>query len=97
MVIHLIEKRLGKVTVECKLVTYVVCNFCKTKMKPKVENATEDSSYSFSLPITKFKVKFGYGSKYDLSVWTMHICDKCAEKYLSKYAEKKFTGVGDEG
>lgn len=35
--------------------------------------------------ITDLKIKFGYGSKFDMSCWEIDICDDCVEKWVSTF------------
>ena len=33
----------------------------------------------------EFKASFGYGSRFDLEVWVMHLCDDCCERLRAEF------------
>lgn len=59
-----------------KVVASVVCNCC---------GKTNDVEHTMGGDINEMSVHFGYGSKYDLSIWELDICDDCLDKWRNTF------------
>lgn len=56
------------------------CDCCGKKIAGKHSEYDSD--------ITSFDIEFGYGSRFDTSLWKLDICDDCLEKWTSSFIHK---------
>ncbi len=65
-----------EVLVTKSVVTNVICNCCGKCI---------DVETTMGSDINDISIHFGYGSRFDLSIWEMDVCDDCLDKWRATF------------
>ena len=75
----MIKFKKEKVTTLVDKIDVVICNCCGKKIT---------TDHYCGSDITPISVEFGYGSRFDMEIWKMDICDSCIGKWVRKFKHK---------
>lgn len=68
--------RNDEVVVTQSVVTDLICNCCGRSI---------DVEHTMGTDINEVAIHFGYGSRFDLSIWEMDICDDCLDNWRATF------------
>lgn len=60
----------------------IICNKCGKEVDLEKANDFEENLFH------SFKVSFGYGSKYDLELWSFDLCEDCLLEFIDTFKIK---------